>query len=334
MEGNLTNQYLQVFLCHGSEDKPIVREIYRMLREDGVRPWLDEVELLPGQDWNAEIRRAVRQSHAILVCLSSKSVRKEGFIQKEIKFALDVAEEKPEGTIFIIPVKLDECELPERLRNWQWVDLRNNDGYDRILRSLRARADECGIEHLPGEGSIARVSRPIEDASGRTLYKTTDVRNLIQKAHSGELILSDVPPLPSDQVVAVTDEALSDLLNRYESDKRRAEEKDKLLALMGIHSPYREWQEATTKNHCFRNEPEATKAASVMERIPVRSSNLSSIGYDAQSEILEVAFHSGSVYRYFGIPEYLFQGLLNASSHGKYLDRYIKKAGYPYEQIR
>jgi hypothetical protein len=231
-------------------------------------------------------------------------------------------------------VKLGECELPERLRNWQWVDLRDGDGYERILRSLRARADECEIEHLPGEGAIVRVLKPIEDASGRTLYKTADVRILIQKSHGGELMLSDVQPLPSDEVVAVTDEALSDLLNRYESDNRRAEVKDKLLALIGIRAPYREWKEATSKNHCFRNDPEAAKAVSVMERIPVRSSNLSSIGYDAQSEILEVVFHSGSIYRYFGIPEYLFQGLLTASSHGKYLDRYIKKAGYPYEQIR
>src|SRR5205085_728599 len=113
----------------------------------------------------------------------------------------------------------------------------------------------------------------------------------------------------------------------------------KLLALIGIRPPYREWQEATTKNHCFRNdmdeENSADKVISLdIERIPVRSSNISSIGYDARSEVLEMAFHSGTEYRYFGVPEHLFQGLMNAPSHGKYFDLYIKKAGFPYEQIK
>ena len=80
------------------------------------------------------------------VCLSSQSVRKEGFLQKEIKFALDVADEKPEGTIFIIPVKLDECQLPGRLRHWQWVNYFEEDGYSRILRALRSRAEECDTD--------------------------------------------------------------------------------------------------------------------------------------------------------------------------------------------
>ncbi len=330
----LSSKHLNVFLCHGSEDKPTVRDIYLRLREDGVKPWLDEKEILPGQDWDAEIKSAARTSDAILVCLSSRSVRKEGYVQKEIRLALDVAQEKPDGTIFIIPVKLDDCQLPERLRNWQWVDWRDEDAYSRILRSLRARADECDVEHLPGEGPVVRGSRPIEDSSGRTLYKTADIRNLTQRLYAGELRVGDAPSLPSDEVIAITDEALSDLLNRYESDKRRTEEKDKLLAVIGIRSPYLEWQEATTKNHCFRNDPETAKTTYVIEHIPVRSSNISTIGYDTQSEILVVSFHSGSAYQYFGIPVYLFHGLLDASSKGKYFDIYIKKAGYPYEQIR
>jgi hypothetical protein len=108
--------------------------------------------------------------------LSSRSVRKEGYIQKEIKLALDIAEEKPEGTIFIIPVKLDSCELPLRLQNWQWVDWRNVDAYDRVLRALRARAAECGVDHLPGEGPLVQVSRPFDSLSARLLYKNADER--------------------------------------------------------------------------------------------------------------------------------------------------------------
>jgi hypothetical protein len=330
---------LIVFLCHGSEDKAAVREIYARLRQDGVRPWLDEEEILPGQDWDAEILRAVRRSHAILVCLSSGSVRKEGYLQKELRLALDAADEKPDGTIFIIPVKFDDCELPERLRHWQWVDWRDDDAYARILRSLRARADECGVENLPGEGPLTHVIKPVDGTSGRILYKTADVRALLQRFYRGELSAYDIQPLPSGHVAAITDEALSDVLNSHDSDQRRAVEKGKLLALIGIRPPYREWLEATTKNHCFRNDVDEEGAPDTVispeiKRIPVRSSNIASIGYDARSEVLEVAFHSGSIYRYFDIPEYLYDGIMSAPSHGKYLDIHIKKAGYPYERIK
>jgi hypothetical protein len=334
----LIGMHLSVFLCHGSEDKPMVRNIYSLLREDGVRPWLDEEEILPGQDWDSEIRRAVRQSHAILVCLSSSSVRKEGYLQKEMRLALDVADEKPDGTIFIIPVKFDDCELPERLRHWQWVDWRGENAYARILRSLQARADECGIENLPGEGPLVRVIPPIEDLSGRILYKTMDVREILQKSNKGEFLADDIQPLPSEHVVAITDEALSDMLDRYQNDERRAEEKENLLALIGIRSPYREWREATTKNYCFRNDTDEnnreSKVPTKIESIPVHSSNISSIGYDAHSEILVMTFHSGTVYRYFGVPDHLYHELMNAPSHGKYFDSHIKKAGFPYEQIK
>jgi hypothetical protein len=51
------------------------------------------------------------------------SVTKTGFVQIEIKTALDVAEEKREQTVFIIPLRLDACNVPDRLLRWQWVDL-------------------------------------------------------------------------------------------------------------------------------------------------------------------------------------------------------------------
>jgi hypothetical protein len=60
---------LNIFLCHASGDKPAVRELYEALQHDGFDPWLDEENLLPGQDWNYEIARAVRNSDVVLVSL-------------------------------------------------------------------------------------------------------------------------------------------------------------------------------------------------------------------------------------------------------------------------
>ena len=71
-----------------------------------------------------------------------------------------------------------------------------------------------------------------------------------------------------------------------------------------------------------------------MERQEVQSSNLRSVGYDDKNSILEVEFLSSSVYRYFNVPEQIYQGLLAADSHGKFFHEYIKKGGYRYEQVR
>jgi len=61
-----------------------------------------------------------------------------------------------------------------------------------------------------------------------------------------------------------------------------------------------------------------------MERIPVDSSNISSIGYDEDSSTLEIEFHSGAVYQYFDVPLHVFQGLRDANSKGQYLAQHIK----------
>jgi len=142
---------LRIFLCHSSGDKPFVRNIYRRLRADGFAPWLDQEDIVPGQLWEEEIPKAVRSSDAVVVFLSVKSINKEGYVQKEIKFALDIADEKPEGAIFIIPVRLEEVEVPTRLKKWQWADLFEDSqssahgGYQQLLRALIIRAKAIGV---------------------------------------------------------------------------------------------------------------------------------------------------------------------------------------------
>ena len=127
---------LVIFLCHASEDKAPARHLYKLLRSDGYAPWLDEEDLLPGQEWEIEIPRAVRQADVVLVCLSHRSNAKTGYVQREIRIALDAAEEQPDGAIYIIPLRLEDCQVPERLTKWQWVDTFADNGYERLCRSL------------------------------------------------------------------------------------------------------------------------------------------------------------------------------------------------------
>jgi len=129
---------LLVFLSHASQDKEKVRELCNQLRKDGFDPWLDEERLLPGMNWDMEIEKALRASDALLLCFSELSVSKEGYIQREFKRAKRYQEEKPEGTIYLIPVRLDRCDLPWDFRDVQFVDY--PDGYDRLVISLNLRS--------------------------------------------------------------------------------------------------------------------------------------------------------------------------------------------------
>jgi proteasome lid subunit RPN8/RPN11 len=138
-------QTLRIFLCHSSGDKQAVHDLYKRLRSDGFDPWLDEENLLPGQDWNHEIISAVRNSDVVLVCLSEKAIGKAGYVQKEIKYALDVADEQPEGAMFLIPVKLEECNVPQRLSRWQWVNFFEHQGYRRLFMALEVKATQVSL---------------------------------------------------------------------------------------------------------------------------------------------------------------------------------------------
>ncbi|MER2514392.1 MAG: KTSC domain-containing protein [Nitrosomonas ureae] len=70
-----------------------------------------------------------------------------------------------------------------------------------------------------------------------------------------------------------------------------------------------------------------------MERQAVASSNLRSVGYDAESAILEIQFHHGGVYQYVAVPLTIYEGLMAAGSKGRYFASHIKKR-YRYRKVR
>lgn len=70
-----------------------------------------------------------------------------------------------------------------------------------------------------------------------------------------------------------------------------------------------------------------------MKREPVESSALASIGYEADTETLELEFSSGAVYRYLRVPAIVAVELQNAESRGRYFDAFVKNAGYEYYRV-
>lgn len=209
----MPNKPLRVFLCHGSGDKDSVRLLYNRLRADGIDSWLDEEKLLPGQDWRSEIPKAIRDSDVIVICLSKKTITKEGYVQKEIRQALDVADEKPEGTIYLIPAKLEECPMPDRLSNKHWVNLFEEKGYAHLISALRSRAKTLHRK-MPTETSSTPLFVASKKIAGNSLKKSVDSEKESKITSTKDKVsdtLTDflsLPPVPFvnrvDEIDAIT----------------------------------------------------------------------------------------------------------------------------------
>ena len=173
---------VKVFICHATEDKPRVRDLCRQLRDDGFAPWLDESDLLPGQDWKHEITRTLTEADAIIVCLTKAAVQKRGFVQTEIRMALEVASEIPDGQVFVIPTKLEPCEPPQQLLRFHFAELFHEDGYTQLKSSLLsiASARRLWVQTPDDESAPAKDPETLQTVRGK--MATTEVVESLQAA--------------------------------------------------------------------------------------------------------------------------------------------------------
>jgi hypothetical protein len=139
---------------------------------------MDEHDLLPGQQWESAIDLAIRSAAAVVLFLSTKSVSKKGFVQKEVRAALDAADHMPDGAVFIVPVRLENCLLPDRLSRWHAIDLCSRGGYAKLIASLRKHAPDAIVrEDVQAPERLPRFPDATEHLlfeefvrSGRLLY--------------------------------------------------------------------------------------------------------------------------------------------------------------------
>lgn len=128
---------LRIFLLHARRDEEAVFRLYRRLTRDGADVWLDREKLLPGQDWQYEIRNAIHSSDLVIACLSKQFNKQGGYRHEELRIAMEKAASLPEGAIFLTPARLEPCDLPEPLCRWHCVDLFKSDGYKKLISALR-----------------------------------------------------------------------------------------------------------------------------------------------------------------------------------------------------
>ena len=130
-------RHINIFIIHAHRDREAVHDLYVRLARDGFKPWLDAEKLLPGQNWEYEICKAILKSNVVIVCLSQQFDEQKGFRHEELKIALKKAEVLPVEDIFIIPVRLEKCNMPDSLHHLHRVDLFKTDGYKKLIHALR-----------------------------------------------------------------------------------------------------------------------------------------------------------------------------------------------------
>lgn len=84
---------------------------------------------------------------------------------------------------------------------------------------------------------------------------------------------------------------------------------------------------------CGRTDMRSPASAPSLPQAPLDSSSLQSVGYSAEAGTMEIAFHNGSIYRYFGVPPHVHQALLGASSKGRYFNAAIRSS-FRFERLR
>lgn len=136
---------LQIFLCHASDDKKEVLDLYDRLENQGYSPWLDVQRLVAGHDWHVAIREAIFDTDVVVVCVTERMVSKSGFVHDEISYAVSASDRDPEPDGFIIPLLMEPCALPKLLSRWHAIKYFEEQGWDALVRALRTR---CSILDL------------------------------------------------------------------------------------------------------------------------------------------------------------------------------------------
>jgi actin-like ATPase involved in cell morphogenesis/uncharacterized protein YlaN (UPF0358 family) len=138
-----------VFLSYAREDLEFAQKLCDELRRNGISVWLDENKLLGGEHWIATIREEISRCYFFLALISSKSVDKQGFVQSEIKQAIDIQRSKPTDSVYFIPVRIDDCKIPyPELLGVHAVDMSPNydRGLNRLIQIIWKQKSEINLE--------------------------------------------------------------------------------------------------------------------------------------------------------------------------------------------
>jgi hypothetical protein len=124
------------FISHSHKDARTAHEIYKFLLSERFNPWLDRENLVPGEQWLPAIQRAIQRATAFVYCLSHNSKNPKKTLLLEAQEAEKKAKSLPADAIYVVPIRLDDCEYPPRFAKYQILDWKNGEGKRKLSNAL------------------------------------------------------------------------------------------------------------------------------------------------------------------------------------------------------
>lgn len=176
-----------IFLSYAREDISSVNGIYEKLIQTDFKPWMDKQDIEAGQQWKRSIKQVIREADFIFIFLSAHAVTKRGFLQVEIKEALETWKEKLASDNYLIPILIEPCKVPMELSEFQYVELYEVDSWSKVekavLSGMKRRQKEKSNKsnsrvpsHL--KQTTTTASTPKEPANSERTAETNDTGGL------------------------------------------------------------------------------------------------------------------------------------------------------------
>jgi len=202
-----------IFVSYARPDLEGAKAIVDLLSHAGFHTWFDKKDLKGGQDWEYEIRRQIGAASLVLICLSTNTVDRKGFFHKEMRYAVDEALKLPKGKVYIMPVRLNDCAIPDDLRQWHALELFAPSASRHLLSSI-GNALDCGARvDAKAHESFALAMSKINSEEKKAKGSQDDLRStpslaagLDSAAREAIMLLGDNGPLlvENDHLYAVS----------------------------------------------------------------------------------------------------------------------------------
>jgi len=136
IEHNKKTKAIRVFLSYQNDDRKQVEVLYHKLTEKGFIPWMDINSTLRGK-WEPQMQKAIKESDYFLACFSSGSLRKkQSVFRDELSLALKIQKKLFRTEVFIVPVRLTDCAIPEEFKQFHYINLFEKSGFTELVKVL------------------------------------------------------------------------------------------------------------------------------------------------------------------------------------------------------
>lgn len=146
------------FFSYSRDDSDFVSNLAKDLRSAGEKIWLDQLDIAPGSHWDTSIENALNSSDKVIIVLSKTSVASKN-VMDEVMYAI-------EKNKIVIPLLLEECDVPFRLSRLQHVDFTQDykGGLNRLISVL-------GLEHKAVQPASILMNESINNSIASSVNK-------------------------------------------------------------------------------------------------------------------------------------------------------------------